>query len=87
MNTNLTIKRDSELYRKAEALLKAAHEYWQEYKTLGEPSAVVTVEAESGHFVLFTRSEYKQAIMGVVHRETFGEPPMEHPFEDEGSNR
>ncbi len=81
MTTNLEIKKDSELYLKAQALLKSAYEYWQEYSKLGEPSAVVFVEANDGHFVLFTRSEYKSDIMRVVSRETYGEPPMEHPFE------
>ena len=81
MTTNLEIKKESELYTKAQALLKCAYEYWQEYQKLGESSAVVFVEANDGHFVLFTRSEYKNDIMSVVHREIYGESPMEHPFE------
>ncbi len=81
IETNLSIKKDTELYKKAQALLTCAYEYWQEYRKLGEPSAVVFVEANSGHFVLFTRSEYKEAIMSVVRTETYGEPPLEHPFE------
>lgn len=80
MRTELGIQKDTELYRRGEALLEAAYQYWQEYKKLGEHSAVVWLESESGHFVLFTRSEYKEAIRQVVARETFGEPPLDHPF-------
>lgn len=79
METNLVIKKDSSLHTKGKALLLAAYEYWKEYSKLGEPSAVVFLEDDSGHFVLFTRSEYRREIMSVI--DNMGEEPLVHPFE------
>lgn len=80
MTTNKTIEQGSELGQAAVELLAAASAYWDTYaRTLG-PSAVVWLEADSGHFILFTRSEYKTAILEVAHRDFMGEPVMFEPF-------
>lgn len=82
MTTNKTISTDSELARKGMALLEAANEYWKQYQMdVGGPSAVVWIDNEEGHFVLFTRSEYKAAIMETANRECAGEPRLFEPFE------
>lgn len=80
METNKNIKRDSELYRKGQALLDAAYEYWEEYCKECEASAVVWLDDDSGHFVLFTRGEYKESILETANRETRGEVRMFEPF-------
>jgi len=81
MMTNKTIDNKSELARKGTALLEAAHEYWKQYqKDEGGPGAVVWLDNTNGHFVLFTRGEYKDAIMAAAHRECAGEPKMFDPF-------
>lgn len=79
MTTNLPIKKETELFKKAEALLKAAHDYWEEYRKEGGFGAVVWVEAASGHFVLFTRSEYKRSITSVI--DNIAGEPLDRPFE------
>ncbi len=82
MQTNKFISTDSKLHEKGSALIAAAHEYWQEYrKVVGGPSAVVWLEAENGHFVLFTRGEYKNAIIESATRECSGAPALFKPFE------
>lgn len=85
MTTNTGIPKDSELYRKGQALIEAAYEYWQEYQKTCTPVAVVWLEAENGHFVLFTRSEYKAGIIYASGVETGGEPPLERMFESSPS--
>lgn len=82
METNKTIQAESELSKKAAALIEAAYDYWEEYTKSGlGPVAVVWLEADNGHFVLFTRGEYKEAIMAAANRECRGEPAMfENPF-------
>ena len=79
MQTNKTIGRDTTLSRKARKLLDAAFEYWQEYQKECGSAAVVWLEADDGHFVLFTRGEYKRDFMGVIPLFT-SDPPMNHPF-------
>lgn len=81
MKTNKVIDPDSELARKGTALIEAAYEYWQQYQKDVGSGAVVTLEADCGHFVLFTRGEYKAAIMEVAHRECAGEEHLFRPFE------
>lgn len=69
MNTNKVIDEGSELERRAKDLIKAAADYWEQYaKDVG------------GHFVLFTRGEYKASIMAAAHRDCAGEPALFHPF-------
>ena len=80
METNKNIKQDSILGQKAKALLIAAHEYWKVYqKELGN-SAVVWLEGDNGHFILFTRSEYKDVFMATVSKEKSEIPVMFEPF-------
>jgi hypothetical protein len=80
MTTNKVIPRGSGLCRKGKRLLKAAHDYWLEYQTSLGSCAVVWLEADDGHFVLFTRGEYKEQIMTQV-RGLYGERPLVNPFE------
>ena len=81
MMTNKAIDSGSELALKGMALLEAAHEYWKQYrKDVSGPSAVVWLENSNGHFILFTRSEYKEAIMAAANRECRGKPVMLDPF-------
>lgn len=82
MTTNKVISLDTELHAKGEALLKAAHEYWECYRTqVGGPAAVVWLEADNGHFILFTRGEYKASIIQAANRECAGEVALFKPFE------
>lgn len=78
METNTGLSDD--LRRKAEALITAAEDYWQEYQRTLWPSAVVWLKADNGQCVLFTRGEYLQQIMAVVDRLDRGEPPLETLF-------
>lgn len=52
------------LHKKAHTLIKAAREFWEERQRIGALGAVCWVETESGEMVLFTRSEYKEQILG-----------------------
>lgn len=78
METNA--RPQDELQRKAEALIAAAEEYWQEYQRTLYPSAVVWLKADNGQFVLFTRGEYLPRIMEVVDYINASEPPLETLF-------
>jgi len=81
MQTNRTIQKGEKLEKVARKLLQAAHEYWEQYQSDLGPSAVVWIENDNGHFVLFTRSEYKAAITSVATRESLGGSAMFAPFE------
>ena len=80
MQTNKTIQRGEKLDDAAKRLLEAAYNYWEQYQADLGPSAVVWVEADNGHFILFTRSEYKSAIVSAATRECRGEEVMFAPF-------
>lgn len=81
MTTNKSIEQESDLHQKGKALLKAAYEYWQQYrKDVGGPAAVVWLEADDGHFVLFTRSEYKDSIVRNATMACRGEEALFQPF-------
>ncbi|MCJ7776862.1 MAG: hypothetical protein MUP16_00890 [Sedimentisphaerales bacterium] len=83
METNKTINPKSELGKKARKLLKAGDEYWQIYqKELGS-AAVVWLRANNGHFILFTRSEYKKDILESAGIACRGEPVMFEPFTEQ----
>ena len=72
-------KRLQELGQK---LIEAAYDYWQEFQEVHSPRAVVWLEDTSGHFILFTRGEYKEQIINNA----FGldsRPILDHPFESE----
>ncbi len=77
--TNAVIRRGNPLHSKAHKLVKAAYEYWLEYNQQFGSAAVIFVESDSGHFVCFTRGEYKREMMAVVDNIS-GHPVMEHPF-------
>ena len=66
MQTNKTIGKNTELYTAGQALLEAAYAYWKLYRKELGASAVVYLEADNGHMVIFTRGEYKDALMGGV---------------------
>jgi len=85
MQTNLTIQRDSELEKRGKVLIEAGSEYWDEYQRVCGSSAVVWLEMDNGHFILFTRSEYKQDIMYRVPA-LQDEGGMVRPFEPNVSN-
>lgn len=80
METNKHISKKSLMYKKGQALIKAAHEYWTEYQKECGSAAVVWLDNDNGHFILFTRSEYKSEILS---RASFCQdyPVMERPFE------
>ena len=80
--TNKVIKPGDKLAVAGRNLLDAANEYWKLYqKELGS-AAVVWLENTHGHFVLFTRSEYKDAIVRAATRETVNATAMFEPFEE-----
>ncbi|KKN47755.1 hypothetical protein LCGC14_0659890 [marine sediment metagenome] len=79
METNMNAEIHEELKNKGQILIDAAYEFWKIHQKLCGPRAVVWLEASDGHFVLFTRSEYRQQIMSKV--ECFSEEtPLEEPF-------
>lgn len=74
-------KMSKELKQKASKLIKSAYEYWEEYQRQISPhDAVVWLEATCGHFVLFTRGEYKKKIMAVVDGINETDEPLKEPF-------
>ena len=79
MQTNKAISKKSKLYKKGQKLIKSAYNYWQEYQKECGSAAVVWLDAEDGHFILFTRSEYKS---DIIPRALFtsNNPPLENPF-------
>ena len=80
METNKRITEESDLGKKATVLLQAAHAYWETYQKEVGPNAVVWLENDNGHFVLFTRSEYKESFMSAARRDCMTEPVMFEPF-------
>lgn len=80
MTTNKVMKKDSDLYCKGQALLSAAHEYWKQYQKDVGVGAIVWLENDNNHFILFTRGEYKSAILDAATRECAGEPVLFEPF-------
>jgi hypothetical protein len=70
------------LQEKAFALIDAAEDYWQEYRRILNPSAVVWLKADNGQFVLFSRGEYLNQIMSVVDRINQKGKPLEYLFGD-----
>jgi len=83
METNKAIDPESELGKKATALLNAAYDYWEIYQKELGCAAVIWLEADNGHFILFTRSEYKDEILRSASIECRGEPVMFSPFGSE----
>ena len=54
------------VYLAAEALLAAAHEFWQAKQDAGQGAAVVWVTDTDGRTLIFTRGEYREQLMSVV---------------------
>jgi hypothetical protein len=77
--TNMTIPAKSALFEKGQALIEAAYEYWQEYQKVCESAAVVWLNADDGHLLVFTRGEYTRTIMECI-EPLQHEEPMVHPF-------
>ena len=58
----------NELKEKAEALLDAAYDYWEQMQKDAGRTSVVWVEDDNGRAVIFTRSEYRKQLMENVHK-------------------
>ena len=74
------MKEQKKLQELGQKLIEAAYDYWQEYQKVHAPRADVWLEDTSGHFILFTRGEYKAKIL----ENAFGldtRPILDHPFE------
>lgn len=71
------------LREKGEKLIAAAHDFWLERQKFGR-CAVVWFEADDpeGHFVLFTRGEYRDQIMKNIEpvMEELNLLPVDEPF-------
>lgn len=68
-----------ELKEKGQALIETAYEFWKAHQKYIGPNAVVWLEDTSGHFVLFTRGEYKdQIIRNII--PLSDEIPLDEPF-------
>ena len=80
MKTNMTIIVDSKLGVLGRQLMETAHEFWVEHQKVCGSSAVVWLEDYSGHFILFTRGEYKQGFIKQIW-DLRGADPLDHPFE------
>jgi hypothetical protein len=81
METNHRPKKDSELYRKGQALIEAGQAYWEEYQKVCTPGAIVWLTMNNGNFILFTRGEYKEDLISVI-QDLEQDKPLDKPFED-----
>jgi hypothetical protein len=61
LETNLPT--DNALQTAGQKLLDSAYEYWQEYQRSIGNSAVVYLKDTNGRMVVFTRGEYREALM------------------------
>ena len=75
------MNQSNEFLNAAQHLIEAAHEFWMLYQQQYGSAAVVWVDSVDGHFVLFTRGEYKQGILEYAKLIAETGQPMEHPFE------
>ncbi len=66
MKTNMQIKTKTKLYKKGQALIKAALGYWKEYQKVCDRDAVVWLQTDEDELIIITRSEYKREIMAVI---------------------
>jgi hypothetical protein len=80
MQTNKTIAKKTRLYKLGKRFVEAGAKYWDEYQREVGPAAVVWLELENGHFILFTRSEHKQDFISQIEWRS-DDPPLDHPFE------
>ena len=79
--TNANTEINGELRAAAQELLAAAYAYWQLYQQHIGSAAVVWLDDDSGHFVLFTRGEYKESLLVNANLICDGDRPLDHPFE------
>ncbi len=68
-----------ELREKGQSLIAAARAFWEIHRKLAGPRAVVWLKDNSGHFILFTRGEYKTQIMSNI-SPLSEETPLSDPF-------
>ena len=80
MITNASTANNAELHAAAQTLIAAAYEYWQLYQQHIGSAAVVWLDDTSGHFVLFTRGEYKWSLLANSNIIANDGPAMDHPF-------
>ncbi len=80
MDANMPVSQRSMLYDLGQAWVDAGAAYWEEYQRVCDAGAVVWLEMDNGHFLLFTRSEYKDELMACI-SSLQQEAAMIHPFE------
>ena len=80
MITNMNTESIEVLNDAGKKLIEAAYEFWELHQKHCGHGAVVWLEDDSGHFVLFTRGEYKSAILRAAGIETHYEHPLQDPF-------
>ena len=80
MITNMNTEAVEELNAAGKKLLEAAYDFWKLHQKHCGSGAVVWLNDDSGHFVLFTRGEYKDAILQAANIETRYEKPLNNPF-------
>lgn len=82
MQTNANIDNMKKHLEAGKKLLKAAYEFWELHQKTFGPNAVVWLEddGDTQHFVMFTRSEYKDAILEAAKIETKNERRLCDPF-------
>jgi len=66
IETNIKVN-EGPLFLAGQKLLRAAMEYWEEYRKQSGASAVVWLKDESGRMVMLTRGEYKDQLMQNIH--------------------
>lgn len=67
MKIEVTVDKDTELYRKGQNLLDAAYEYWKQMQKEIGGHAVIWLEDDDGRTVFFTRGEYADQLKAVTH--------------------
>jgi hypothetical protein len=79
METNMNPEIHAELQEAGQKLIEAALEFWKLHQKLAGPRAVVWLEDTSGHFVVFTRSEYREQLLHNI-SPISEETPLHDPF-------
>jgi len=68
MEQETNVRTMGTLKEKGVKLLEAAMEYWEEYRKVSGPGAVVWLRDEDGRLVLLTRGEYTSTLMQNIER-------------------
>lgn len=63
----VNVEPDGALRDAADALLAAAHAYYQAYTNAGMRAAVVWISDTDGRLVILTRGEYRSHLMQNIH--------------------